>query len=95
MSANKVISFESVEKKRCCQVAPFLPATVLSILFWDLASVRWHVDQQDAVGLTEAHGQVVLPGHQRAVVIFTLVQIATTEDEAEAAEDLAEEALLL
>ena len=67
------------------QVAPFLPATVLSILFWDLANVCWHVDQRDAVGLTEAHGQVELPGRQRVVAIFRLVQTAIAEDEAEAA----------
>ena len=67
---------------------------MLGILFWDLASVQWHVDQRDAVGLTEVHGQVLLPGHQRLVAFFTLVQIATTEDatedEAEAEEDLEE-----
>lgn len=66
------------------QVAPFLPATVLSILFWELATVTWHVDQRDAVGMTEVHSGVQLPGGQAVVVVFTLVQIALVyEDEEE------------
>ena len=63
-------------------------------LFGEWANVQWHGDQRDAVGLTEGHGQVLLLGHQRLVAVFTLVQIATTEDateqEAEAEEDLEE-----
>ena len=72
MSANKVGLFEGVAQK-CCQVVPFLPAAVLGILFGELANVQWHVDQRDAVGLTEVHGQVLLAGHQRLVTVFTLV----------------------
>jgi len=66
------------------QVAPFLPATVLSILFWELATVTWHVDQRNAVAMTEVHGGVQLPGGQAVGVIFTLVEIAlVNEDEEE------------
>ena len=56
--------------------------------------MQWHVDQRDAVGLTEVHGQVQLPGNQRVVTVFTLAEIATTQDaseqEVEAEEDLEE-----
>ena len=66
------------------QVAPFLPATVLSILFWELATVTCHVDQRNAVAMTEVHGGVQLPGGQAVGVIFTLVEIAlVNEDEEE------------
>ena len=63
---------KSAKESAFSKVAPFLPAAVLGILFWELASVQWHVDQRDAVGLTEVHGQVQLPGNQRVVAVFTL-----------------------
>ena len=68
------------------QVAPFLPATVLSILFWELATVTWHVDQRDKVGMTEVHGGVQLPGGQAVVVVVTLVAIARVNEEEEESE---------
>ena len=46
--------------------------------------MTWHVDQRDAVGMTEVHGWVQLSGGQAVMVVFTLVQIAlVNEDEEE------------
>jgi hypothetical protein len=47
---------------------------------WELATVTWHVDQRNAVAMTEVHGGAQLPGGQAVVVVFTLVEIALVNE---------------
>ena len=49
--------------------------------------MTWHVDQRNAVGMTEVHGQAQLPGGQAVVVVFTLVEIALANEEGDPQED--------